>query len=295
MGAALVRAESIGKSYSRGKAGEVRAVRGIALEIVAGGVTFIVGPSGSGKSTLLHILGALDRPTSGRVFVEGSDLTALDDTALSLFRRRRVGFIFQQFNLIGTLSAFDNVLVPHIPGPGRIGEADRARARSLLEAVGLGARQTHRPNELSGGEQQRVAIARALISDPPLVLADEPTGELDTKTGAEIFALIRTASRDRGKTFVIVTHDTRFLETGDRVLKIEDGRLVGDTRVGGRETGTGAAARGDAREAGMPTSGTGAGTGAFTGAEAGPGSAAPGAATEPGTASASAALEAGHR
>jgi putative ABC transport system ATP-binding protein len=224
--APLVRAEGVHKVYRRGKR-DVTAVAGIDLTIAPGGLTFILGPSGSGKSTLLHLLGALDRPTAGRIWAGGRDLTALPDDELSLFRRRSVGFVFQSFHLLPALAAVDNVLVPLMPEG--ISAGDRARAAALLERLGLGDRLSHRPTELSGGEQQRVAIARALIADPPLVLADEPTGELDSKTGAEIMGLIRAAVVERRKTFVIVTHEASLVQPGDRVVRIRDGCVESDT------------------------------------------------------------------
>ena len=224
----IVRAEGVKKVYRRGSR-DVTAVAGIDIAIEPACLTFIMGPSGSGKSTLLHLLGALDRPTAGRVWFEGRDLTSLDDDDLSRFRRRSMGFIFQSFHLLPTLGALENALVPLIPGG--VTAADRARAEELLRRVGLGDRLDHRPGELSGGEQQRVAIARALIADPPLVFADEPTGELDSKTGDEIMALIREAVRERGKAFVIVTHEASLAGAGDRVVRLRDGKIVEDTKA----------------------------------------------------------------
>jgi ABC-type lipoprotein export system ATPase subunit len=225
----LVRAEGVTKVYRRGSR-DVTALAGVDLAVEAGGLTFILGPSGSGKSTLLHLLGALDRPTTGRVWAGGRDLTALGDDELSRFRRRSVGFIFQSFHLMPTLGALENALAPLVPSG--VTRDDRARAGALLERVGLGDRLDHRPGELSGGEQQRVAIARALVADAPLVLADEPTGELDSATGAGIMALIRAAAREQGKAFVIVTHAPELAEAGDRVVKIKDGRVLSDGRAG---------------------------------------------------------------
>ncbi|MCC6740862.1 MAG: ABC transporter ATP-binding protein [Planctomycetia bacterium] len=219
----ILRATDLKKTYTIGGR-PVEALRGVSLELADRSFTFVVGPSGSGKSTLMHLAGALDRPTSGTIEVAGKDLTALTDDQLSEFRREKLGFVFQAFNLIGNLDAVENVLVPFYAkglAPGM-----RAKAKELLGRVGLAERLDHRPKQLSGGEQQRVAIARALLKDPALLLADEPTGELDSKTGAEIFALVRSLHRERGASVVVVTHDTRFIEPGDRVVRIEDGKLV---------------------------------------------------------------------
>ncbi len=205
-------------------AGEVHALHGVTFSLAAGDFGFVVGPSGSGKSTVLHLVGALDRPTSGSVRVDGRDLASLEDRELSEFRRRSVGFIFQSFNLIANLSALENVLMPVMPlGVSR---ANREDAVALLCAVGLEKRLHHRPNQLSGGEQQRVAIARALFKKPSLLLADEPTGELDSNTGMEIFSLLRKANKDSKWTFLVVTHDTKYISPGDKVFSIRDGVLV---------------------------------------------------------------------
>ncbi len=199
------------------------AVRGVTCRIPKGRFAFIVGPSGSGKSTLLYLLGALDRPTSGTIRVEGNDLTAMSEREQNLYRRDKVGFIFQSFNLISNLTAVENVLVPFLPR-GLTSEQKRSAAELLTE-VGLGARLDHRPYQLSGGEQQRVAIARAVIKDPLVVLADEPTGELDSKTGDEIYRILRRLQSGRQTTLVVVTHDRRFIRPEDLVLEIQDGTL----------------------------------------------------------------------
>ena len=201
----------------------VEAVRGVSCRIPKGRFAFIVGPSGSGKSTLLYLLGALDRPTSGSIRVEGNDLTAMSEGEQNLYRRDKVGFIFQSFNLISNLTAVENVLVPFLPR-GLTSEQKRGAA-GLLTEVGLGARLDHRPYQLSGGEQQRVAIARALIKDPVVVLADEPTGELDSKAGDEIYRILRRLQSARQTTLVVVTHDRRFIRPEDLVLEIQDGTL----------------------------------------------------------------------
>jgi putative ABC transport system ATP-binding protein len=216
----VIEAIDVRKSFDAG--GEtVEALRGVTFRLSSESCTFIVGPSGSGKSTLLYLIGALDRPTSGTIRVEDWDITAMTESEQDAYRRDRVGFVFQSFNLIGNLSAVGNVLLSYIP----LGVTPdlRAKAEGLLRQVGLGERLNHRPNQLSGGQQQRVAVARALIKDPVLILADEPTGNLDRAGGEEIIRLLR----DRRKTLVIVTHDRRFITPSDIVLEIEDGRLSG--------------------------------------------------------------------
>ncbi|AGA25096.1 ABC transporter ATP-binding protein [Singulisphaera acidiphila] len=213
------------KSYRSGDR-TVDALRGVRCRVPKGRFAFIVGPSGSGKSTLLYLLGALDRPTSGSILVEGQDLTTMSEAEQNAYRRDRVGFIFQSFNLISNLTAVENVLVPFLPR-GMTPEL-KERAEALLRDVGLGDRLDHRPYQMSGGEQQRVAIARALIKDPILVLGDEPTGELDSKTGDEIYRILRRLQVQRETTLVIVTHDRRFITPDDLVLEIQDGVLKVD-------------------------------------------------------------------
>src|SRR5215218_2052885 len=213
------------KSYRSGDR-TVEALRGINCRVPRGRFAFIVGPSGSGKSTLLYLLGALDRPTSGSILVEKQDLTGMSEAEQNTYRRDRVGFIFQSFNLISNLTAVENVLVPFLPR-GVSPELTR-RAEELLRTVGLADRLDHRPYQMSGGEQQRVAIARALIKDPILVLGDEPTGELDSKTGDEIYRILRRLQRERQTTLVVVTHDRRFITPDDLVLEIQDGQLKAD-------------------------------------------------------------------
>ncbi len=213
------------KSFRSGDE-DVAALRGVTLRIDSGACAFIVGPSGSGKSTLLYLLGLLDTPSSGTIRIDGRDVNAMSEADQDRFRRDQIGFIFQSFNLIGNLSAVDNVLLAYLPH-GRPPKL-RQKAVELLSQMGLGNRLRHRPHQLSGGQQQRVAIARALIKDPVLILADEPTGELDSKAGDEIFTLLRQYQvRDRS-TLVVVTHDRRFINPTDSVLELEDGRLVGD-------------------------------------------------------------------
>jgi putative ABC transport system ATP-binding protein len=213
------------KTYRRG-VDEVRALRGLTCQIPQGRLSFIVGPSGSGKSSLLYLLGGLDRPDSGEISVFGRPLTQFSHRERDEFRRREVGFIFQNFNLLGNLSAVDNVLVPFLPQG--ISPDLRRQAVELLTQVGLAKRLDHRPNQLSGGEQQRVAIARALLKRPLLVLGDEPTGELDSTSGAEIYRHLRQLRDQHGSTIVVVTHDRSHIEPGDFVLTIRDGTLKTD-------------------------------------------------------------------
>ena len=218
----MIEVEGVTKSFRSGDR-MVDVLRGVTCQIPKGRFAFIVGPSGSGKSTLLYLLGALDRPTSGTIRVEGRDLTAMTEAEQNTYRRDQIGFIFQSFNLISNLSAVENVVVPFMPTG--VTAAHRARAAELLTAVGLGDRLDHRPSMLSGGEQQRIAIARALIKDPVVVLADEPTGELDSRTGDEIYRILHRLQEERKTTLVVVTHDRRFIRPDDLVLEIEDGRV----------------------------------------------------------------------
>ena len=213
--------KGVTKEYKLGKT-IVRALRGLDLEIQSGEIVAIMGPSGSGKSTLMHILGALDTPTEGSATIDGQNLQELKERQLVTLRGKRVGFVFQTFNLIQTLSAQRNVELPMIfQGVRRSARA--RRARELLEKVGLADRVRHKPTELSGGERQRVAIARALANDPEIVLADEPTGNLDTETGGPILALLKELSVRDGKTVILVTHDPDAAEIADRIVRLRDG------------------------------------------------------------------------
>ena len=225
----MIEVAEVKKSFRSGDR-MVEALRGVTCRIPKGRFAFIVGPSGSGKSTLLYLLGALDRPTTGTIVVAGKDLTAMSEAEQNLYRRDRIGFIFQAFNLISNLTAVENVVVPYLPR-GVTPDLLKARAADLLTQVGLGDRLDHRPYQLSGGEQQRVAIARALIKDPDVVLADEPTGELDSKAGDEIYRILRRLQAERGTTLVVVTHDRRFITPDDLVLEIQDGLLKVDDPV----------------------------------------------------------------
>ena len=223
-GAGVVSASEITRRYGEGETA-VDALRGVSLEIPQGQFTAVMGPSGSGKSTLMHILAGLDRPTSGAVAIGGTDITSLDDRHLTLLRREHVGFIFQFFNLLPMLSAEENITLP-LDLAGEKG--DKGWLDELIGKVGLDDRRRHRPSELSGGQQQRVAIARALVSKPTVLFADEPTGNLDSKTGEEILTLLREAVELDGQTTVMVTHDPRAAAAADRVVFIANGRLVAD-------------------------------------------------------------------
>ncbi len=217
----MIRAIDVHKSYVQGKS-EIHALAGVSLEIPKGKFAVIMGPSGSGKSTLLHLLGGLDRPTRGEILLDGRIISQMPDGELTLVRRRKIGFVFQFFNLLSTLTALENILLPLILD-GQPAGSGRERARALLERVGLGARRDHLPEELSGGEIQRVAIARALVFDPPILLADEPTGNLDSRTGGEILELIRRINREEGCTVVMVTHDREAADAGDTFFHLKDG------------------------------------------------------------------------
>jgi len=220
----LYELEGVGRRYGQG-ATEVRALEGMDLRIAPGEFVVVAGPSGSGKTTLLQLLGALDRPTDGVVHFEGRDLSGLGDGELAKLRLSELGFVFQQFNLIPTLTARQNVEAALAP-TGMDASARHLRAGELLEAVGLAARSEHLPSQLSGGEQQRVAIARALANDPRVLLADEPTGNLDTTTGREILTLLRELCQVRGLTIVVVTHDPTIADDAPRVVHMRDGHPV---------------------------------------------------------------------
>ncbi len=223
-GASVVTARGLTRTY--GKADTmVHALRQVDVDISEGRLTAVMGPSGSGKSTLMHILAGLDRPTAGRVSVAGVDITGLKEKKLTQLRRDKVGFIFQTFNLLPTLTADENIVLP-ISLAGR--RADETWRRTVVDAVGLGNRLRHRPAELSGGQQQRVAVARALINKPAVLFADEPTGNLDSRTGGEVLRLLRRSVDDFGQTVIMVTHDAGAASIADRVIFLKDGRIVRD-------------------------------------------------------------------
>jgi putative ABC transport system ATP-binding protein len=220
----LLASQDLARHYTTA-AGVVRALDGVSMEIHEGEVVALVGSSGSGKSTLLNLLGGLDHPTSGELLFRGKNLSKMQGPELAAYRRRDVGMVFQSFNLIPHRPALDNVILPMI-FEGTSKDVRRARAAELLDSVGLAKRASHRPAELSGGEQQRVAIARALANSPPMILADEPTGNLDSTTAAEILQLLLRLNRDQGKTLVLITHDEHVASVAGRRIRLKDGRIV---------------------------------------------------------------------
>lgn len=220
----ILRVEQVSKVYGRGET-QVNALDNVSFTVNKGEFVAIVGPSGSGKSTLLHILGGVDRPTSGTVLIEGTNIYALDETQLAIFRRRQIGLIYQFFNLIPILNVKENITLPLLLDNRQV---DDKRLDELLETLGLSDRVHHLPNQLSGGQQQRVAIGRALINHPALVLADEPTGNLDSKNSKEIIDLLKMSNRLYHQTLIIITHDHNIALQADRIITIEDGRILKD-------------------------------------------------------------------
>jgi len=229
----VLQVEGVVKEY--GAQVKTRALDGVDLTLGPGELTALIGPSGSGKSTLLNIVGLLDRPTSGRVVVAGRDTAGLDEAALTTLRARALGFVFQFHHLLPAFTALENVMLPAWGDRGLPTPAMRAESEALLRAVGLGDRLHYRATDLSGGQQQRVAIARALVRKPPLVLADEPTGNLDTAASDEVFALMRRFNRELGTTFLVVTHDPRIAASCDRIVEMVDGRIRSDRQVAEHE------------------------------------------------------------
>jgi putative ABC transport system ATP-binding protein len=223
----LIEVQSLTKSYLMGDV-EVQALRGVSLTIAEGEMVAIMGPSGSGKSTLMNIIGCLDQPTEGTYLLDGVDVGGLSDNQLAAIRNQKIGFVFQQYMLLQRTSALRNVELPMLYG----GTGDRrAKAMAALEAVGMGERLHHKPNELSGGQQQRVAIARALVNSPRIIMADEPTGALDTRTGAEIMGIFQKLNREQGITVILVTHDPEVAQHARRVISVRDGQVASDDPV----------------------------------------------------------------
>ena len=220
----ILRIEHLSKIYGKGDT-EVRALDDVSFTVPKGQFVAIIGPSGSGKSTLLHILGGVDTPTDGHVYVDGTDITTLDETALAIFRRRQIGLIYQFYNLIPILTVEENMTLPLLLDDKKV---DRAHFDSLVQALGLQHRLGHLPSELSGGQQQRVSIGRALMNNPAILLADEPTGNLDSKNSKEIVELLRQFNKALNQTVIIITHDERIALDADRVIAVEDGKIVKD-------------------------------------------------------------------
>jgi putative ABC transport system ATP-binding protein len=226
----VISVRSLVKTYVVGEV-EVRALRGVNLDVERGEFLAVTGPSGSGKSTFMHIAGCLDRPTSGQYFLDGDDVSRMSKDQLAAVRNRKIGFVFQGFNLLSRTSALDNVELPLLYQGGLKGPERHKRAMDVLNAVGLGSRTDHHPNQLSGGQQQRVAIARALINEPAILLADEPTGNLDTRTSIEVMDIFQSLNRERGITVLLITHEMDIAEYGTRIVTFRDGQVVADKSV----------------------------------------------------------------
>jgi putative ABC transport system ATP-binding protein len=226
----VISVRNLVKTYVVGEV-EVRALRGVNLEVERGEFLAVTGPSGSGKSTFMHIAGCLDKPTSGQYFLDGQDVSRMTKDQLATVRNKKIGFVFQGFNLLSRTSALDNVELPLLYGGGLKAAERHKRALEVLNAVGLGERTDHHPNQLSGGQQQRVAIARSLINNPSILLADEPTGNLDTRTSIEVMEIFQKLNRERGITVLLITHEMDIAEYGTRIVSFRDGLVVGDRPV----------------------------------------------------------------
>src|SRR5689334_24369722 len=234
MAETVISVRNLVKTYVVGEV-EVKALRGVTLDVPRGEFLAVNGTSGSGKSTFMHIVGCLDRPTSGQYFLDGQDVSRMSKDALAAVRNKKIGFVFQGFNLLARTSALDNVELPLLYGGNTLKTAERhRRAKQMLEAVGLGERFDHHPNQLSGGQQQRVAIARALINNPSIILADEPTGNLDTRTSIEVMGLFQRLNVERGITVLLITHEPDIAEYGTRIVSFRDGLVVADRTVSRR-------------------------------------------------------------
>ncbi|MDE3105200.1 MAG: ABC transporter ATP-binding protein [Acidobacteriota bacterium] len=235
----VISIKKLTKTYQMGDVA-VHALRSVSLDIQAGEFVTVVGPSGSGKSTLMHILGCLDQPTSGQYFLDGKDVSRLSDDEVSTVRNKKIGFVFQGFNLLTRTSALENVELPLLYGPDPVSATERrARAMAALEAVGLGSRYEHHPNQLSGGQQQRVAIARALLNNPSILLADEPTGNLDSRTSVEVMDIFQSLKKERGITIVLITHEPDVAAYGSRIISFRDGVITSDELNTRRRTARG--------------------------------------------------------
>jgi len=222
----ILKVENLSKIYGEGD-NEVRALDDVSFTVEKGEFVAIIGPSGSGKSTLLHLIGGVDRPTSGKVIIDGNDIYSFKNDELAIFRRRQVGLIYQFYNLIPILNVEENISLP-LSLDNR--EVDKAKLDEMLEILGLSDRRDHLPNELSGGQQQRTSIGRALITNPAIVLADEPTGNLDTKSSDEIVTLLKKSNKEFNQTLIMITHNPEIAQAAERIIKIEDGKIVSDTK-----------------------------------------------------------------
>ena len=225
----ILSAQGLTKRYGEGEA-KVDALKGVDLNVAKGAFVSVVGTSGSGKSTLLHLLGGLDRPTSGKVFIDGKDVFSLNDEELTIFRRRKIGFVFQAFNLVPVMNVYENIVLP-IELDGN--KPDQSFVKEIMETLGLSGKKDAYPSQLSGGQQQRVAIARALSAMPAIILADEPTGNLDSKTSQDVMGLLKVTGKQFSQTIMMITHNEEIAQLADRIIRIEDGLIVSERGAGG--------------------------------------------------------------